>query len=133
MNYKATILVADDERSLREILRFSLEIIGYRVILAENGEEGLAVFSKNPHDIDIVLSDVNMPVMDGIDMVCLINNIDPSVEIILMTGDIQQQKVLQCKHGSFPMTILEKPFSVATIDSVMKDALNRRKYKSSTV
>ncbi len=64
---KATILVVDDEPLLREIFEEWLEAAGYNVLTAENGAEGLAVMNENP--VDLVITDVRMPVMDGVAMV----------------------------------------------------------------
>jgi DNA-binding NtrC family response regulator len=82
---KGKILVVDDEESLREICRETLVENGYMVREAGNGREALEILEKEK-DIDIVLSDLNMPEMDGMSLIDYINSNKLDVELVVMTG-----------------------------------------------
>jgi CheY-like chemotaxis protein len=74
-----TILVVDDEDVV-------LEALGHRVLQAGGGKEALRVYSDTPNPIDLVLTDGNMPGMDGFDLLEALRKIDPSVKVILISA-----------------------------------------------
>lgn len=78
------ILLVDDEPGIRKVLRISLEEMGYRVHTAENGEQALRLFRENQPLI--VLTDIKMPGMDGIDVLRKIKQENPETEVIVITG-----------------------------------------------
>lgn len=80
------ILVVDDEPSVRTWCKLVLERNGFTSMLAVNGQEGLNLYSEQWADIDLVLSDIKMPVMDGVEMVRQIFKVTPHANIIVMTG-----------------------------------------------
>jgi YesN/AraC family two-component response regulator len=79
-----TILIVDDEKDICEVLDISLSDLGYKVHTAENGEEALRVFEKMRPSI--VLTDIRMPGMDGIELLRRIKVQHPETEVILITG-----------------------------------------------
>ena len=79
-----TLLLVDDEPDIRELLDIYLTELGYRVHTAENGEKALAVFHRTVPSI--VLSDIKMPVMDGIELLRRIKKQSPDTEVIMITG-----------------------------------------------
>ncbi len=83
---KGMILFAEDEEEVRTILTRMLEQVGYRILPAQNGKEALALFLEHAEEVDIILSDVVMPEMDGRELVKRIHEIDPRKKIILTTG-----------------------------------------------
>ncbi|MBA3960741.1 MAG: PAS domain S-box protein [Chthoniobacterales bacterium] len=87
-----TILVVDDELSIRQLAEFVLEGNGYKVLLAEDGPTALAVFAQQPGLIDIVVTDLAMPMMDGIMLVRTLRRIAPRVKIIVSTGRTDEAK-----------------------------------------
>ena len=79
-----TVLYVEDEQEIRKTTRAVLEMYFARVVVAADGKEGLAAFSReNP---DIVVSDIRMPVMDGLDMMQCVRALDPDVPVILLTA-----------------------------------------------
>ena len=81
---KNKILLVDDEQDLRDVLEISLLDFGYTVFTAENGKEALEIFKKeNPI---IVLTDIKMPEMGGIELLSKIKNHNPDTEVIIITG-----------------------------------------------
>ncbi|MBU0503717.1 MAG: response regulator [Candidatus Omnitrophota bacterium] len=78
------LLIVDDEVDIRESLSRILERYGYSVLTAQDGEEGLNII--NEHDIDIVLCDIGMPKMDGIEFLKNIRKFTLKAEVIIITG-----------------------------------------------
>ncbi|MFV9646994.1 MAG: response regulator, partial [Desulfobacterales bacterium] len=78
------ILLIDDEEGIRKVLGITLEDIGYEVLSAENGEEALRLFRKKAPPI--VLTDIKMPGIDGIQVLKTIKEESPDTEVIMLTG-----------------------------------------------
>ncbi|HEY1050638.1 MAG TPA: PAS domain S-box protein, partial [Prosthecobacter sp.] len=80
------VLVVDDEAAVREITRQTLETFGYRVLLASDGAEAVAQYAMQHEQIDVVLTDMMMPVMDGVATVQVLKKINPQARIIAASG-----------------------------------------------
>jgi FixJ family two-component response regulator/nitrogen-specific signal transduction histidine kinase len=99
------LLLVDDEEGIRKVLGISLADLGYEVFTAENGEQALEIFRReNP---PIVLTDIKMPVMDGIELLRKIKDKNPDTEVIMITG-----------HGDMELAI--KSLKYRAIDFVTK-------------
>ncbi|MBU1342736.1 MAG: response regulator [Proteobacteria bacterium] len=98
MEYKKTILIIDDMKQIRDILWFSLKQEGYKPILAENGQRGLAcLFDKETH-VDLVILDVMMPKMDGFQVLEKIrtsNALVSKIPVIMLTAKAQKDDVIK--------------------------------------
>jgi CheY-like chemotaxis protein len=81
-----TILVVDDEPSVREAAQSLLLRYGYNVLVAEDGIAALAIFARDAADIDLVLTDMVMPFMDGLTLIRTLRRINPRTRIIVSTG-----------------------------------------------
>ena len=124
---KAKILVVDDEESLREICREALTETGYEVREAQNGREALEILRKE-RDIDIVLSDLNMPEMDGMSLIDYIKRHNLDVELVVMTGfGTIETAVEVMKKGA--LDYIPKPFYLNHLLVKIESALKRRKEK----
>ncbi len=99
------ILLVDDEEDIREVLDLSLTDMGYDVLTAENGEQALEIFKKN--NPSIVLTDIKMPRMDGVELLRRVKEIDDDTEVILITG-----------HGDMDLAI--KSFKNEATDFITK-------------
>ena len=89
----AKILIIDDEESIRLLLRISLTHKGYEVITAEDGEKGVEMFEQERPTL--VLTDIKMPGMDGIEVLRRIKKIDPETEVIVITGHGDMDSAIQ--------------------------------------
>ncbi len=118
---KGKILVADDEEMFREMLRDVLEYLGYEVLLAKDGRDGLEVFRANQDIIDLVILDMNMPVMDGKEMFRELKKLSPNVKAILSTGFTLDGEV-QALMNEGVMGFIQKPFRIEEISKAL-DAL----------
>jgi two-component system, NtrC family, response regulator len=97
---KNTILLIEDERKIRDVLSRILEIEGYNVLSSENGMTGLDLISRN--EIKVVISDVKLPDINGIDLLLKIKKISDSIEVIILTAYSNiTDAVKAIKYGAF--------------------------------
>jgi CheY-like chemotaxis protein len=104
------ILVVEDDDALRRLLTVTLERAGYHVLLASNGAEGVARFAAHRGEIQLVITDLMMPVMDGIEAIRAIRAIDPAMRFVAVSGlatSAQRQNALREGASHF----LAKPFT----------------------
>ena len=104
---RGTILIVDDEESVRSLIKYGLTNDGYDVLEAVNGKEALEVLQDNK--IDVVISDIIMPVMDGVELVKRIRIEFPMTRIIMMTGYVNIENLLICVQNQVD-TVIFKPF-----------------------
>src|SRR5207342_3234920 len=107
-------LVVDDEAAIREITRRTLERFGYHVMLAADGSEALSIFMANRGAIDLVLTDMMMPVMDGPATIEALRAIDPDLRIVAASGLTIDG---QAKHVK---RFLPKPYRAETLLRALK-------------
>jgi len=119
---KGRVLVVDDEFVLRSITESILTDLGYTVTIAENGKNALEIFKKDHKKIDIVLMDVVMPVMGGLDALKEFIKIDPSVIVYLITGNVENLKSEEMKsYGA--AGILQKPITIHELSKVVSEGI----------
>jgi signal transduction histidine kinase len=108
-----TVLIVDDEPDIREVLEIALTDSGYPVLLADNGQAALACFAENPPAI--VVTDIRMPVMDGIALLRQIKQISPDTEVVMITGHGDMDMTIQSlKYGA--MDFITKPVHVDILE-----------------
>jgi two-component system cell cycle sensor histidine kinase/response regulator CckA len=83
------VLIVDDEAAVREIAKLTLETHGYRVVEAQDGAEGVARYAQHLREVRLVISDMDMPVMNGAAMIRSLERINPDVRVISASGLIQ--------------------------------------------
>jgi two-component system, cell cycle sensor histidine kinase and response regulator CckA len=119
------ILLIDDERSVLEITKETLESYNYRVITARDGTEALALLqSRNIISIDLVLTDINMPVMDGPTTIRMLRKIDPAIKIILSSGvivEVNAKKFAMLDTQAF----LRKPYTTEVLLKTIREVLDK--------
>lgn len=114
------VMVIDDEFSIRDITQRILESVGYRVITANNGAEGVELYTKESASISVVLTDMMMPVMGGEQAIPLFRNINPSAKIIVCSGLEVSKEVQATVQGC-----VAKPYSAQTLIRVVRDVIDR--------
>lgn len=119
----ARILVVDDEDSLRGVLRAILEEDGYEVLEASDGRSGLEMYRK--HKADLIITDLVMPEMNGLDFISEVTRSVPRVRIIAMTGVPAWDSCLAKAKALGAHGTLQKPFTVETLLDLVKSALRR--------
>jgi len=104
------ILVVDDEMSINEITKITLETYNYQVITANDGIEALAIYAEYKDKIAVVLMDIMMPTMDGTTIIPLLKRMNPDVYVIAMSGLNSTEVVTQVQKLGF-QDFLSKPFT----------------------
>ena len=123
----ATILLVDDEELLRAGVQEMLEMSGYTVITATNGHEAMACLKQNA--IDLVITDLVMPKMDGVDFVEQLRQIWPDVPVIVVSGstrNIMQRYGIESIQVPGADASLSKPFKGVDLMSQIKELLGSR-------
>ncbi len=118
---KGKILVVDDEDVFREMMKDVLGYLGYEVFSSQNGEEGIQTYKEHQDEIDLVILDMNMPVMDGKEMFRELRKINPNVKALLATGFALDGEVHELMNEGV-MGFIQKPFMIEDI-SMAIDAL----------
>lgn len=118
----ARILVAEDDDNVRAFVVRALEMSGHEVVFAEDGGLALEVVAEEEGAFDLLLSDIKMPVMDGIGLALSVSSVYPDLKIMLMTGFADQR---ERAHGldALVYDVLSKPFSLAQLTEKVADAL----------
>ena len=105
-----TILIIDDEESLRSIFQVSLERAGYRVLTADNGKQGLHLLEQEK--VDLIVVDIFMPEMDGMELIPLIRKTRPATKMIAISGKSGLMDCLDAAKKLGAHDALKKPFSL---------------------
>jgi two-component system, NtrC family, response regulator AtoC len=120
-------LVVDDERKMRRILQMALERIGLDSVAADTGEDALARFEAEK--IDLVLTDLKMPGMGGLDLLAELRRRDPELPVIVLTAfGTVQTAVEAMKLGAFDYVL--KPFDLDAIEITIRKALDVSRYRA---
>jgi response regulator RpfG family c-di-GMP phosphodiesterase len=129
-NPLAHVLIVDDERGIREILSDFLELEGYSVVTAGDGVEALEVLSSEP--VDLVLTDMKMPRMGGIELLEQIRDEHPRLVTLLMTGYGTVETAIEAmKAGAFDYVL--KPFRVEDVVHTVGRALDQKRIKTENI
>jgi two-component system chemotaxis response regulator CheY len=114
------ILAVDDSQTMRDLVKETLEGAGYQVTLAENGQDGLEKFKQGK--FDLIIADINMPVMDGITMIKKIREINSEIPIITLTTESEETKKQEGRKAGADGWIV-KPFRPAQFLDIIKQIL----------
>jgi PAS domain S-box-containing protein len=117
------VLVIDDEASIRQVIRQTLETFGYRVVTAEGGSEALAIYVQRKVEIAAVITDMMMPIMSGVATTEALVRINAEVKIIVITGfvtDAQKEAAMAAGASGF----LSKPFTIEKLLATVRTVLH---------
>ncbi|MCH2187442.1 response regulator [Myxococcota bacterium] len=113
-----TILLVEDESEVRRLARLTLEASGYRVISAENGKEAFQKVKDHIRSVDLVLTDIVMPTMGGIELAELLKDLHPAIKVAMMTGypggSPSEGRFIE---GDYP--VIPKPFKPSELRSMI--------------
>jgi two-component system, cell cycle response regulator CpdR len=122
----ARVLIADDEDSMRSLVARAIAMDGHDIVAAEDGAEALEILVRDGGGFDLLLTDIQMPVMDGIALALTAARDFPDLTILLMTG-FADQRERASNLNAIVHDVITKPFSVADIRTAVADALAARK------
>jgi len=117
MGTGGNILVVDDNNVFRIVVSKMLSRLGYEVSSADSGENGLRIFLKNK--FDIVLSDYEMPGMDGVALACSVKKYSPRTLVVIMTG--AGKETVFSRESTAVDEVISKPFTLAEIDETIQN------------
>jgi two-component system response regulator (stage 0 sporulation protein F) len=106
----ATILIIDDEETIRILLRSALEAVGYEVTVAVNGRQGLELYRQRP--VDLVITDIIMPELNGLDMLLELTREFLHAKVIAISGAGEEKTVLDVARLLGARQTFQKPFSM---------------------
>ncbi len=117
------ILVVDDEAPIRAMLGSLLKVLGFTVITAADGSEALIDFGQHRAELKLIITDINMPVMDGVDLARTVKRLSPTTPIIAMTG-LHDENRLSSLRDLGVIQQLAKPFSLSTLNEALRAAFS---------
>ena len=120
------VLIADDEDSMRSLVARAIAMDGHETVTAQDGAEALEMLTRDEGAFDLLLTDIQMPVMDGIALALTAARDFPALKILLMTGFALQRERASGLEA-IVHDVVTKPFSVADIRTAVADALAARK------
>lgn len=125
-----TILLAEDEEMLRELSREMLEVLGYKVIAARNGQESVQLYQTHRHTINLVLLDLVMPELSGNKAYQIIREINPTIPIIFTTGYGDKRHTAEFsieteQEKAVNIGFLPKPFNLQMLGNKIREILDK--------
>ena len=118
----ARILIAEDEEGIRSLVARALSMDGHAVMTANDGAEALELLSREHGAFELLLTDIRMPIMDGIALALAAARDHPHVAILLMTG-FADQRERASGLDALIHDVIAKPFTLASIRAAVKDAI----------
>lgn len=120
-----TILLVDDEESVRSLGNRMLERLGFKVLIAVDGQHALEIFRELRNEIVLVILDLTMPYMDGEETFRELRRIDPKIRVIMSSG-YTESEITPRFAGKRLSGFLQKPYTLDTLIQCLRDALERR-------
>ncbi|MCF7801762.1 MAG: response regulator [Candidatus Marinimicrobia bacterium] len=125
MNDKvAHVLVVDDENTIRDLLKQLLELNNYRVTTASNGQEALEIYKTNRDNIDLVITDLGLPQLNGKKLGEKIKALNPDAKMIIATGFADQNDHSALMDIGF-LYVVSKPFDIREMINTVERALEK--------
>lgn len=125
-----TILLVEDEKAVRTIVRLGLEKAGYQVLEADGAKQAIRFAETHPHSIDLLLTDVVMPELTGPRLADSIKKVRPAIRVIFMSGYTDDEVVTRGLSNATE-NILQKPFNGVALRQKIREILDRKPLDSS--
>jgi two-component system, cell cycle sensor histidine kinase and response regulator CckA len=122
------ILIVDDEAPIREVTKGILESYGYGVFVAEDGTEAIVQYTLHHDEIQLVITDMMMPNIDGSALIRTLQRIDPRVKIIATSGLAEADAIVEV-HNNVVGAFIHKPYQAEKLLTVVHDVLNGKEVK----
>jgi len=117
-----TILLVEDDDSLRHLVQLSLEHLGYHVIAAADGHQALILFGAHEHEIDLILSDMEMPITSGGELYRAVRALNERVKFVLASACALDE--LRKRDDPAPeVPFIQKPWTVTQLAGVLRETL----------
>jgi len=120
-----TILIVEDETAIRSVINDVLTRNGYRVISASNGTDGVAAYARHAAEIEVVLTDVMMPMLDGVEMTRTLRKMNPDVRVIVCTGQATEFRQAELRELGVKV-FLQKPYASEKLLTVLHEVISEK-------
>ena len=117
-----TILFIDDEEIIIDVARDMLEILGYTVMVAQNGPDAIETYTQHKDKIDLVIQDMVMPGMNGADVFKALKEINPDVKVILASGYVMNKQIATVMEQGC-RAFMQKPFRLEDLSIKIREVL----------
>ncbi|KAA3617931.1 MAG: response regulator [Calditrichaeota bacterium] len=124
---KHYILVVDDEKIVRDLVSLQLKLLGYHVLSATNAQQAIQIFANNKDEIDLVLTDIIMPEVNGLELANQILDVNKNTRIILMSGNLDEN-ISITKIGNGHLYFLEKPFYISKLKTIVEKCMSAQQW-----
>jgi two-component system cell cycle sensor histidine kinase/response regulator CckA len=114
-----TILVLEDDVTLSYLVGRILEMTGDRVLVANDGDEALSLAARHPGSISLLVTDMVMQGMNGLEVASRLRNTHPSTKILFMTGDAFSEDAALCGH------LIQKPFDLQSLVACVRGMIDQ--------
>jgi PAS domain S-box-containing protein len=131
MDGAETVLLAEDQPSIRRVLREHLEFKGYKVFEARNGQEAVEIAQRYEGYIDVLVTDVIMPRVRGSELARQVSRVHPGVTVILMSGYSVEALLERGLVSEANANLIQKPFDPEELAVLIRESLDARKCKAS--
>ena len=118
----ARILLADDDATSRDLVVRALEMDAHQVEAVSNGSDAIARLEAGPNEFELLISDVQMPGLDGIELARKVSTLNPSLPILLMSGYMVEKDAME-STGATIAGLLAKPFTLDDIRAQVSSLL----------
>lgn len=115
------IMFVDDEPEVRSIARITLEQQGYRMIEAEDGVQALKIYNERKAEINLVVTDVLMPNLDGLGLATRLHKINPDLPVLLLSGHVLEEDLWA--PGNARLRYLMKPYRLVDLQAAVVDLI----------
>jgi CheY-like chemotaxis protein len=122
-----TALVVDDVESVRELVQEILASLGFIVHSASNGKEAIQIATERGEQLDVLISDLEMPDMHGLEVAERIARLLPGIGVVYMSGTLTREDWRSVGVSGMAVPFLKKPFGVRDMADVMRQVFNGRK------
>lgn len=124
---KGKIMLVDDEAMLRDTVSHMLESMKYKVIIVQDGKQAVGTYNKNADDIDLIIMDIQMPEMDGIEAADLIWKKNPKAKIIFSSGYADPAKLEELRRKGVK-ELLRKPYRMDDLVDIIQKTMNSQNH-----
>ena len=123
---KGRILIVDDEQGIRELLISEFSKFGYELFSAVNGED--AILQLQSEKVDVIITDMKMPKVDGLDLLKFVKEHTPETEVIIITGYATVENALDTmRNGAYDF--IQKPFNIDELSALVEKAMEKTELK----
>jgi len=122
MNKKFTLLVIEDDEASYKLIEAALRVIDIEILHADNGQDGINLFSK--HNVDLVLLDIQLPGMDGYEVLDHLKKIKPEIEVIAQTAYSMSDDKEKCIERGCS-NFLSKPINIMQLRALITEYMEK--------